>query len=476
MNFSPLSCLSFLFTHSLYKNIPTNTSHLNRQILTRKRRSRPPRIIGNNRLDSRIQPRTQQEQSHEHDNHMNDSHDAPLEPPEQITTVELEVRDGEEDEAEEGIEGRAEQGQEIPHRRHDLGEDESHEPDAGHDPHPDAPPDHGVGVRVSRAPHEPGVDEFRRDVRVDDADDERRHDDEGERGFLVDDDAEGAEGRSGGVLAEVAEADGGRDGEQACADGGEDGEGFGEVLGPLHLRDEGGEEDLRDPEEGDVQDGVHALYPGRAGKGEGVGSHRGAVGGVGPVIAVSRGGLDAGEDEEEEDREGHGGRAEHGHERDVFEGPGHAHEDAHQGHDDGEDDGAEAVVRERVEDPGAGEDVEADQEDVVGEEHEARELVGDAGSPERVVPEVADVSDLGVLHDEFPHGHRRDPEQETRADHGEDPGDPAEDTEGPGLCHDGEADLVADEEPGGFLPGHGAEFDFMLVVWRLGCVGRDVFV
>ncbi len=86
-------------------------------------------------------------------------------------------------------------------------------------------------------------------------------------------------------MAQVVEADRGGHDEQEGADGGEDGERLGEILRTLHFRDEGGEEDLRDPEERDIEDGVQAVDPCGSWQGEGVGSH-GAVGGVVPVVAI----------------------------------------------------------------------------------------------------------------------------------------------------------------------------------------------
>lgn len=57
------------------------------------------------------------------------------------------------------------------------------------------------------------------------------------------------------------------------------------------------------------------------------------------------------------------------------------------------------MIRECVEYLGAGEDVETDQHNVVGEEHECGEPVGDLRLSEDVVAEVADVMDQRVLHD-----------------------------------------------------------------------------
>jgi hypothetical protein len=36
--------------------------------------------------------------------------------------------------------------------------------------------------------------------------------------------------------------------------------------------------------------------------------------------------------------------------------------------------------------------------------------------------------------------------------------------ERPGLRHDSQANLVASQQNGGFLPGHGSELDFMFMI------------
>jgi len=76
-------------------------------------------------------------------------------------------------------------------------------------------------------------------------------------------------------------------------------------LGSLHLGDEGWEENLGDPEESDVEHGVHAVLPCGAGQGKGVGAN-GAIGGIVAVVPNQWGGFDASKDEEEEDGETHG--------------------------------------------------------------------------------------------------------------------------------------------------------------------------
>lgn len=62
----------------------------------------------------------------------------------------------------------------------------------------------------------------------------------------------------------------------------------------------------------------------------------------------------------------------------MVESSGKGHDDADEGCNDGEDYRAEGVVGEGVEDFGAGEDVEPNEDYVVGEEHEGGEFVGDA--------------------------------------------------------------------------------------------------
>lgn len=67
-------------------------------------------------------------------------------------------------------------------------------------------------------------------------------------------------------------------------------------------------------------------------------------------------------------------------------------------------DSALRVIREGIEDFGAGEDVKADEHDVVQKQHDGRELVRNLALAESIIAEIADVLDLGILHDELPHG------------------------------------------------------------------------
>jgi hypothetical protein len=73
--------------------------------------------------------------------------------------------------------------------------------------------------------------------------------------------------------------------------------------------------------------------------------------------------------------------------------------------------------------------VKADEHDVIEEEHDGGEFVGDFGLAEGVVAEVADVFDLRVLHDEFVHGQGCDVEEHASDDHGDYARYPAEDAE-----------------------------------------------
>ena len=116
---------------------------------------------------------------------MDHSHDGSACAGEQLTLVQLPVRDGEEDEPEERVERGTQQGEEVAHAGYDLGEDEGDDPDTGHHGGPDTPSDDGVAVGVSGFAHDAEVDELGADVRVDDADDNGGDDDEREGSLLV---------------------------------------------------------------------------------------------------------------------------------------------------------------------------------------------------------------------------------------------------------------------------------------------------
>lgn len=72
--------------------------------------------------------------------------------------------------------------------------------------------------------------------------------------------------------------------------------------------------------------------------------------------------------------------------------------------------------------------METNQHNVIQQQHNRCELVCDLALAKGVVAKVADILDLGVLHDEFVHGHRSDVEEHTSYYHGDDAGNPPEDT------------------------------------------------
>jgi len=107
--------------------------------------------------------------------------------------------------------------------------------------------------------------------------------------------------------------------------------------------------------------------------------------------------------------------------------PWNGHEYANHHHDDVESDTTQGVVRERVQNLRAGQDVETNKHNVVGEQHKSSEFVCDLGLSAGIVRKVADIPNHGVLHDEAPHGHGGDPEEHAADDHCQDTRDPAED-------------------------------------------------
>lgn len=376
----------------------------NSHVSTAKRRLDRAGIIILNRLNRGVETRSEQEQTARHDEDMRHRLHAPGSAVEQATLVELPVCNREENEAEERVERRAEQGEEITHGGNDLGEDETDEPNDADDDDPDGPSDECVAVRVAALAHNASIYELCADVGVNDADDDGWYNDKSERRLLVHGASQAAKGWCGRVLAKVLEADRRWDDEQESRNSAQDGKRLGKILGLLHLGDEGREQDLRDPEEGDVEDGVHDSDESSAFERESVGLNRSGLG-VDAVVAVQWVVLGSGEDEEEQDRETHACSREHGHERHVVECARQRHDDTHQCCDDGEDDSTQRVVRQRVEDLCASQDVETDQHDVVEQQHDGCELVRDLALAESVVAEVANVHDLGVLHDELVHGH-----------------------------------------------------------------------
>ena len=237
---------------------------------------------------------------------MNNCHNRPAHAGKELSLVKLPVRHSEEDEPEEGVEGGTKQREEISHTRNDLGEDESDDPDACHNGSPDTPSNDGIAVCMSRLAHNSVVDEFCTNVRVNDADDNGGNDNERKRSFLVGDDTQTTKSWRGGILAQISESDCRGNDEQEGGNASEDSQRLGEVLWSFHLGDEGGKEDLRNPEKGYVQNRVHASNPGSAGQWESIGFDW-SVGRVVTVVSVKRSFLDTSKDEEEKDSQSHAG-------------------------------------------------------------------------------------------------------------------------------------------------------------------------
>lgn len=68
--------------------------------------------------------------------------------------------------------------------------------------------------------------------------------------------------------------------------------------------------------------------------------------------------------------------------------PWQGHHDTYQHRDDRKDDSAQRVIGQCVEDFCPGKDVEADQKDVVGEQHEPGEFISDLALPKGVVSKI----------------------------------------------------------------------------------------
>ena len=105
--------------------------------------------------------------------------------------------------------------------------------------------------------------------------------------------------------------------------------------------------------------------------------------------------------------------------------------------------------------------MEPDKKDVVGEQHEAGPFISKPAFTKRIVSEITDVLDLGVLHDIFVHSDGRNPEEDSGAHHSDYARHPAEDGERPRLGHDSKANLVPSEQPSCLLPGHSSKLDLM---------------
>jgi hypothetical protein len=73
----------------------------------------------------------------------------------------------------------------------------------------------------------------------------------------------------------------------------------------------------------------------------------------------------------------------------VTKGSWDRKDDSHQCANDGKDNGAKGMIRKSVDDLGGGQDMETDEDDVVGEEHESAELVSNSALAKNVVSKIA---------------------------------------------------------------------------------------
>lgn len=137
------------------------------------------------------------------------------------------------------------------------------------------------------------------------------------------------------------------------------------------------------------------------------------------------------------------------------------HDNSHEGDNDGKRNGTERVVGQCIDDLCSGEDVKADKHYVVSQQHERGEMVCPLLFATSIIGEVAKVGYLGMsmlisirwleqstaplLHDESPHGHAGEVEEDAGKQHGDDARDPSQYAQAPTLRHDGQADLFASE-------------------------------
>ena len=127
----------------------------------------------------------------------------------------------------------------------------------------------------------------------------------------------------------------------------------------------------------------------------------------------------------------------------MTKGPWYREYDTNQCADYRENDGAERMIREGVEDFCGGKDMETDEKNVVGEQHEAAEFISKPALSKDVISKIAcerslvvvtfiglphpltNILDLRVFHNVLVHGYRSDPEEDTGENHGDDSWNPS---------------------------------------------------
>ena len=87
----------------------------------------------------------------------------------------------------------------------------------------------------------------------------------------------------------------------------------------------------------------------------------------------------------------------------MLEGSWSGHYDAHYPSDDCKDDSTHRMIRKRVEDLGASENMEANQEDIICQQHKGCEMICNHALAKDIVSKVTDIHDLWMSHDILVH-------------------------------------------------------------------------
>lgn len=218
-------------------------------------------VKGTSRSKTYISPSPQHEDAEDDDEHIEreppDASDTPpRHPPGSIVGLaHAKISHAPKDEAEEGVEQRTHQTQQVGEEGNDLGDDKGHDPGDGQDSRPRRPPDDRVVALVARALEDAEEHEAGRDGGVEDSEENEGGDHEGESDLLVEFVAEGSEGRSGVVLGAGVDVHDGADQAEDDDFGNGDGpERFGEIGGVAHFGDEAWNGDLADECVADVEE------------------------------------------------------------------------------------------------------------------------------------------------------------------------------------------------------------------------------
>lgn len=114
---------------------------------------------------------------------------------------------------------------------------------------------------------------------------------------------------------------------------------------------------------------------------------------------------------------------------------------------------------------GANQDVKTLNKGVVQDEDDGSKPPSPILAPEKNLAEIANISDFGVPQAELPKDQTSVENASSNEDGQDQSGDEAEDTVRPGETHNGEADVLGEEQGSRLLPGAGSVLD---VVARLG--------